>query len=220
MKTKLFIFMIIALLFETANAQGYSNSWYSPGQTSSSRNVSLSLSNNRIFNGKETTTVANGQVTRREYVGCLTMSDGSKFITADYGYPFDANFNFSGYVWYIDPSGQLYKAIRKGSTINYNRVNKSYRIVNNSVVYDDSSSGSYGGELAPYVPGTSSGGNNGGSGSNVHNDHTATCRGCNGSGICQICHGTGLSSSGKSVCSLCKGRRKCVSCGGRGKIHY
>lgn len=49
-------------------------------------------------------------------------------------------------------------------------------------------------------------------------NHTATCRGCNGTGSCQHCNGTGLSSTGKSKCSLCGGRGRCVSCGGTGKV--
>lgn len=49
-------------------------------------------------------------------------------------------------------------------------------------------------------------------------NHTATCRGCNGTGSCQHCHGTGMSSTGKSKCSLCGGRGRCISCGGTGKV--
>ncbi|MCM1067229.1 MAG: hypothetical protein NC418_06630 [Muribaculaceae bacterium] len=63
-----------------------------------------------------------------------------------------------------------------------------------------------------YIPVPSGGGY-----SNPVDNHTATCRGCNGSGDCQHCGGKGYISNG-STCSLCHGGRRCVSCHGTGSV--
>lgn len=52
---------------------------------------------------------------------------------------------------------------------------------------------------------------------NPVDNHTATCRGCNSTGLCGHCGGRGSIPSG-SQCSLCHGTGRCITCGGSGSV--
>lgn len=156
-------------------------------------NVDLTFSNGTRFTGWART--SDGRVTH--YTGSMKYTDGS----SDMG-----NWNPS---W--QPVGK-HQYISNETGV----INRDYDSNGNLIREYTSTTPQYSGG-GGYVASPSSGQQpSSGSGSS---SHSATCRGCNGSGYCQHCGGSGYVNNNRSKCSLCHGTGRCVSCAGVGKIY-
>lgn len=175
-----------------ANAQYLLNQTYAKFPVYTNERVNYSWNNGQSFQG--TMYKVDGVV--QSYFGIYKWPDGSYYN----GY-LNSRLQLHG-------AGSYYSASEKKG---YNVEHNNGQLVRKTAVQPVYTGGGYTG--GGYTGG---GGYSGGSSSS--SSSKATCRGCNGSGLCQHCHGTGRSSSGKSSCSLCHGRGRCVSCGGRGWI--
>lgn len=222
-KFSLFFTLVCAMIcVSTASAQSLINqTHFAPVNFQhSSVPVSLNFGNGYRFEGVKNTTTNNGQITSVSYSGSAIFPDGGRIITAKAGYAFDANFQpTDGQFWEIEPSGAVYCIERKnGRDVSRTRVYRKYIIEDNCIVFpktaeelqaEAAAAGAYSGGT-----GTSSS-SSGSSGSR----HSATCRGCNGTGRCQHCGGSGWVNNHSRKCSLCHNTGRCQSCAGVGKIY-
>lgn len=219
-KAFIFLMTLIYLVIPMSIEAQYliDQTYYTP-QTFSNKteNVNLYLTNGCTFQGEKHTGLANGKPISVNYYGTLTTPAGDRYISAETGTGFDANFNPTGWICYISAGGDVYsQRYQNGNCVSSSKEHRSYTLDGPYIrIHTESSSGGYV-STPDYSGGYNSGSSSEGS---SYNRHEATCRGCNGSGLCQHCKGSGYVNNYKSKCSLCHGTGKCVSCGGQGKIH-
>lgn len=226
-KFSLFLALVCAMIcVSTASAQYLINQTrYTPSNfRSSSVPVSLNFGNGYRFEGVKNTTTNNGQIISVSYTGSAIFPDGGRIITAKAGYAFDANCQpTNGLFWEIEPSGEVYCVERKnGQDIRRTRVNRKYVIEDNCIVFPKTAkelqaeAAAAAAAAGAYSGGTGTSSSSSGS---SNSRHSATCRGCNGSGRCQHCGGSGWVNNHRSKCSLCHGTGRCQPCAGVGKIY-